>query len=62
MPYSDDDLGSGTFHLFALRDLGARRLVGQVRHARDGSIMNNPSRWGMAHYAGRGNVDPGNQG
>jgi len=49
MPYSDDDLGSGRFHLFALRDLGARRLLGQASHARDGSIMQDPTRWGMDH-------------
>lgn len=50
LPYSDDDLGSGRFHLFALSDLGTRRLVGQIRHSRDGSIMGDPARWGMAHY------------
>ncbi len=50
MPYSDDALGSGRFHLFALRDLGAGRLLGQVRRARDGSIMQDPDRWGMEHH------------
>ncbi len=51
MPYSDDELGSGRFHLFALRDLGLRRLLGQARRARDGSIMDDPERWGMEHIA-----------
>ena len=50
MPYSDDALGSGRFHLFALRDLGAGRLLGQARRARDGSIMQDPDRWGMEHH------------
>ncbi len=50
MPYSDDELGSGRFHLFALSDLGVGRLVGQARHARSGTIMEDPGRWGMAHY------------
>ncbi len=50
MPYSDDTLGSGRFHLFALRDLGALRLPGQARRARDGSIMEEPGRWGMDHF------------
>jgi diacylglycerol kinase family enzyme len=50
LPYSDDTLGSGRFHLFALSDLGARRLIGQARQARSGSIMQDPERWGMAHY------------
>lgn len=49
MPYSADDLGSGRFHLFALGDQGLRRLFGQARHARNGSIMDNPDKWGMAH-------------
>jgi diacylglycerol kinase family enzyme len=56
MPYSDDDLGSGCFHLFALSDLGTRRLIGQARHARDGSIMHNPDKWGMAHYTVKGTL------
>ena len=56
MPYSDDELGSGCFHLFALKDLGVRRLIGQGRHARNGSIMYNPDKWGMAHYAVEGTL------
>ena len=54
MPYSDDDLGSGRFHLFALRDLGTRHLIGQVRHARDGSIMQDPAKWGLEHFPIKG--------
>ncbi len=50
MPYSDDTLGSGRFHLFALRDLGVGRVLGQARRARDGSIMQDPERWGMEHH------------
>lgn len=49
MPYSADDLGSGRFHLFALGDQGLRRLFGQARHARNGSIMDDPDKWGMEH-------------
>jgi len=51
MPYSDDALGSGRFHLFALGDLGLSRLIGQARRARNGSIMQDPDRWGLAHHA-----------
>jgi len=50
MPYSDDALGSGCFHLFALSDLGVGRLIGQARRARSGTIMEDPAKWGMAHY------------
>jgi diacylglycerol kinase family enzyme len=46
---SDDPLGSGRFHCFALRDLGAHRLLAQVRAARSGRIMEDPARWGMEH-------------
>ncbi|MEN8006263.1 MAG: diacylglycerol kinase family protein [Candidatus Krumholzibacteriota bacterium] len=56
MPYSDDALGSGCFHLFALSDLGARRLIGQARHARNGTIMQDPSRWGMTHFHVKGTL------
>jgi diacylglycerol kinase family enzyme len=51
MPYSDDALGSGRFHLFTLRDLGLRQLVGQAKRARNGTIMEDPKRWGMEHFA-----------
>jgi len=51
MPYSNDTLGSERFHLFALSDLGIRRLIGQVRRARNGTIMQNPEQSGMAHFA-----------
>ncbi len=50
LPYSDDPLGSGRFHLFALRDRGLLSLVGQARRARNGSIMEDPARWGMEQY------------
>jgi diacylglycerol kinase family enzyme len=56
LPYSDDDLGSGRFHLFALRDLGSRSLLGQARRARDGSIMRDPARWGMEHIPVEGTL------
>jgi diacylglycerol kinase family enzyme len=56
MPYSDDELGSGCFHLFALRNQGALRLLGQARRARDGSIMHDPAKWGMAHYPVKGQL------
>ncbi|MCP4547699.1 MAG: hypothetical protein GY835_14660 [bacterium] len=50
MGYSDDPLGSGRFHLFALRDQGIGRLLKQAGKARSGAIMENPERWGMEHY------------
>ncbi len=51
LPYSSQPLGSGSFYLFALRDLGVRRLLGQARRARSASIMKDPEEWGMESYA-----------
>jgi diacylglycerol kinase family enzyme len=49
LAFSDDPLGSGRFHCFALRDLGAWRLLGQAKAARGGAIAEDPRRWGMEH-------------
>ncbi len=49
LAFSDDPLGSGRFHCFALRDLGAHRLLGQAKAARGGAIAADPERWGMEH-------------
>jgi diacylglycerol kinase family enzyme len=56
LPFAKDvPLGSGDFHLFALRDIGLLRLPGQFKHAWDASIMDDPGRWGLEHHRiGRG--------
>jgi diacylglycerol kinase family enzyme len=51
LPFSSAPLGSGSFYLFALRDLGMRKLLAQARHTRDASILQEPERWGMESYA-----------
>lgn len=43
-------LGSGDFHLFGLRDLGLLRIPGQFRHAWDGSVLEDPGRWGFEQW------------
>ena len=43
-------LDSGDFHVFALRDLGALRLPGQLKHGFDATILDDPDRWGLEHY------------
>lgn len=43
-------LGSGDFHLFGLRDLGAFRLVGQFKKAFDATILDDPERWGFEAF------------
>jgi hypothetical protein len=51
LPFARDvPLGSGDFHMFALRDIGLRRLPGQFKHAWDASIMDDPRRWGFESY------------
>jgi diacylglycerol kinase family enzyme len=47
LPYSDQPLGSGEFYCYGLRNLGASKLLPQIKHARDGSIMDDPERWGL---------------
>jgi hypothetical protein len=43
-------LGSGDFYLFAIRNLGARRLPGQLRAAWNASILDSPARYGLESY------------
>jgi diacylglycerol kinase family enzyme len=51
LPFARDvPLGSGDFHVFALRDIGARRLPAQFRKAFDASIQEDPERWGFEHF------------
>jgi len=47
MPFSDRPLGSGEFYGFGLRDIGIGKLPAQAKHARNGTIMNDPERWGF---------------
>jgi len=51
MPYSKEPLGSGSIYLFALRDLGMLKLLSQAKRARDGTILEEPERWGMESFA-----------
>lgn len=51
LPFAKDaPLGSGDFHLFAIRDLGTMRLPGQLRAAWNASIMQEPTRWGFESF------------
>jgi diacylglycerol kinase family enzyme len=51
LPYSSEPLGSGSIYLFALKDIGLRKLLGQAKQARSGSIMDDPERWGMESFS-----------
>jgi len=51
LPFAGGEaLGSGRFHLFAIRDLGLLRLPGQFRRAWNASIMAAPEEWGFEAY------------
>jgi len=51
MPFARGEaLGSGKFYVFTIADLGAFRLVRQLKHAWDASIMNNPEKWGFGSF------------
>jgi diacylglycerol kinase family enzyme len=40
-------LGSGDFHMFALKDIGFHRLPGQLLHGLKGTLSDEPGRWGL---------------
>jgi diacylglycerol kinase family enzyme len=50
MPFSDQPLGSGEFYCFGLRNIGGGKLLAQAKHTRDGTIMKDPERWGLASF------------
>ncbi len=50
LPYSSETLGAGRFELFALRDIGAGRLLQQAKRMRNGTIKADPERWGLESF------------
>jgi diacylglycerol kinase family enzyme len=43
-------LGSGDFYLFTLRDIGRFKMIGQITHSWNASILDNPEKWGFKTY------------
>ncbi|MBT7619014.1 MAG: hypothetical protein HN590_17185 [Calditrichaeota bacterium] len=43
-------LGSGDFHLFTFKYQGQLKIISQLRHAWDSSILSDPERWGFASH------------
>lgn len=43
-------LGSGDFYMFAIRDIGLKKLPGQFRRAWDASILKRPEEFGFESY------------
>jgi len=51
LPFAKSEpLGSGEFYLFAIKDMGAIKLLGQLKHAWDSSIMEEPQKWGFESF------------
>lgn len=51
MPFAQGvPLGSGDFHVFAIRDKGVFRLPAQLKHAWDASVLEDPERWGFEGF------------
>jgi len=43
-------LDSGDFYLFAIRDLGRLKVIGQIIHTWNASILDDPEQWGLKSY------------
>ena len=43
-------LGSGDFHLFTLKDIGLRKLIGQFKNTWNASVMDDPEKWGFEKF------------
>ncbi len=50
LPFSDKPLGSNEFYVHCIRDKGFVKLFQQARHAKKGTIMNEPETWGFESY------------
>jgi len=51
LPFAQGEpLGSGCFHLFAIRDLGLLKFPGQFKRAWNASIMESAEEWGFEAY------------
>ncbi len=57
LSFTSDPLGSGHFHLFALRDIGLARLPRQLRAARSGAINAEPERWGLESFVAKESLE-----
>ncbi|MEE9554590.1 MAG: diacylglycerol kinase family protein [candidate division Zixibacteria bacterium] len=51
LPFAKSEpLGSGKFYLFTIEDKGILRLFGQLKHAWDASITENPEKYGFGSF------------
>ena len=57
LAFSDQPLGSSEFYLFGIQDKGAIKLLSQVKQARNGTIINDPLRWGFEFFCIRKKLD-----
>jgi len=57
LPFSNKPLGSGEFYLFGLKDIGFIKMLSQAKHARNGTIMENPARWGFESITAKKEIE-----
>jgi diacylglycerol kinase family enzyme len=50
LPFSDKPLGSQEFYVYCIRDQGLLKLFQQARHAKKGTIKDEPETWGFESY------------
>jgi diacylglycerol kinase family enzyme len=57
LPFSNESLASGKFYVFGLRDMGYFKLLSQAKHARKGTIIDEPERWGLEQIIAEDKVE-----
>ncbi len=53
MAFSDQPLDSGAFYGFGLKDIGWCKLLQQAKRARNGTITDDPERWGFVSFVAK---------
>ena len=57
LPFSNESLASGKFYVFGLRDMGLLKLLSQAKHARKGTVVDDPERWGVEQIIAEDKVE-----
>jgi diacylglycerol kinase family enzyme len=57
LPFSNESLASGKFYVFGLRDMGLFKLLSQAKHARKGTVIDDPERWGLEQIIAEDKVE-----
>ena len=58
LPFSQGvPLGSGDFYLFTFKHIGQLKIIGQLKHAWDSSILDDPDKWGFESFRINNNLE-----